>query len=580
MERPVREQTGRGIISAFNHTIFREEKNMSVLGRPLTKRQKERYNVINKRNLEFLMDRYNKVNRWVIADMIRRSAYHYPDKPALIFQDRTLTYRQLEDECNRTANALLDLGVEKYDRVAILAHNTIDHVLTWFGCAKIGAIYLAINYLLRGKDISYCINHSESKVFIVEDALYDLVKDVLDDMPTVKTWIWSRQGAGKPPVSDRFKDFEEWYRKYPATEPDTILHIEDPCQMTYTSGTESLPKGVIISNQALMAEYMGTIVDGQYDEDDINVNALPIYHCAQRDVFMNPIFWVGGTNVLMAPDIGQILKNIQDYKATMFFAPPTVWIGMLRHPDFGKYDLSSLKKCYYGASIMPVEILKEIMERLPGTRIYNYYGQTELAPYHTILKAKDALKKLGSAGLGGLNMESRLEDDNFVPIAQPNVPGEICGKGPHALIMYFKDADKTEEAMKGGWFHSGDIGVMDDDRYITVADRKKDMIKTGGENVPTREVEEAIYLDRRVQEVAVIGLPDPKWVEAVTAVIVLKPGEKMTEEEVIAHCRKELATFKCPKKVIFLDALPKTPTGKILKREMRATYKDMFYGKP
>jgi fatty-acyl-CoA synthase len=325
---------------------------------------------------------------------------------------------------------------------------------------------------------------------------------------------------------------------------------------------------------------MGCIVDGQYDEDDINVNALPIYHCAQRDVFMNPVFWVGGTNVLMAPDIGQILKNIQDHKATMFFAPPTVWIGMLRHPDFNKYDLSSLKKCYYGASIMPVEILKELMARLPGTRIYNYYGQTELAPYHTILKAKDALAKLGSAGKGGLNMESRLEDDDFTPILQPNIPGEICGKGPHALIMYFKEPEKTEESMKGGWFHSGDIGVMDEDRYITVADRKKDMIKTGGENVPTREVEEAVYLDKRVQEVAVIGLPDPKWVEAVTAVIVLKPGEKMTEEEVIAHCRKELAAFKCPKKVIFLDALPKTPTGKILKREMRATYKDLCYGKP
>jgi fatty-acyl-CoA synthase len=553
---------------------------MSALWKPLKKGEKERYNVINKKNLEFLMDRYNRVNRWVIGDMIRRTAYHYPDKPALIFQDKTLTYRQLEDECNRTANALLDLGVEKYDRVAILAHNTIDHVLTWFGCAKIGAIYLAINYLLRGKDISYCINHSESKVFIVEDSLYDLVKDVLDDMPTVKTWIWSRQGAGKPPVSDRFKDFEAWYKKYPATEPDAILHIEDPCQMTYTSGTESLPKGVIISNQALMAEYMGCIVDGQYDEDDINVNALPIYHCAQRDVFMNPVFWVGGTNILMAPDIGQILKNIQDHKATMFFAPPTVWIGMLRHPDFNKHDLSSLKKCYYGASIMPVEILRELMARLPGTRIYNYYGQTELAPYHTILKAKDALAKLGSAGKGGLNMESRLEDDDFTPILQPNIPGEICGKGPHALIMYFKEPEKTEESMKGGWFHSGDIGVMDEDRYITVADRKKDMIKTGGENVPTREVEEAVYLDKRVQEVAVIGLPDPKWVEAVTAVIVLKPGEKMTEEEVIAHCRKELAAFKCPKKVIFLDALPKTPTGKILKREMRATYKDLFYGKP
>ncbi|MFA5180267.1 MAG: acyl-CoA synthetase [Syntrophales bacterium] len=541
---------------------------------PLTEEEKKRFTVINKENLEYLMNRYNKVNRWVIADMIRRSAYHYPDKAAIIYKDKTLTYAQLEAECNRVANALRDLGIQKYDRVAILAHNTIHHVLIWMACCKIGAIYLAINYLLRGKDIAYCINHSESKAFIVEDALFDLVKDVLNDMPTVKTWIWSDQLAGQPPASDRFLNFDTWSGKYPTTEPDTLLHIEDPCQMTYTSGTESLPKGVIISNQALMAEYMGTIVDGQYDEDDINLNALPIYHCAQRDVFMNPIFWVGGTNILMMPDIGQILKNIAAYKATMFFAPPTVWIGMLRNPEFSKQDLSSLKKAYYGASIMPLEILKEMMERLPGVKIYNYYGQTELAPYHTILKAKDALAKIGSAGLGGLNMESRLEDDAGTPIDKQDIPGEICGKGPHALIMYFKEPEKTDEAMKGGWFHSGDIGVMDGDRYITVADRKKDMIKTGGENVPTREVEDAVYLDKRVQEVAVIGLPDPKWVEVVTAIVVLKPGEKMTEQELIAHCRNELATFKCPKKVFFVDALPKTPTGKILKREMRVTFKD------
>ncbi|MHB1038915.1 MAG: acyl-CoA synthetase [Desulfobacteria bacterium] len=546
---------------------------MSANRLPLTEEEKDRYKVIDKENLDFLMNRYNRMNRWVIADMIRRSAYRYPEKPALVFGDKTLTYAELERECNRTANALAGLGVRKYDRVSILAHNTIHHVLAWLGCAKIGAIYLAINYLLRGKDVSYCINHSESKVFIVEDALFDLVKDVMDDMPTVKTFIWSDQVAGQPPASDRFRNFDAWYGDYPDTEPDTILHIEDPCQMTYTSGTESRPKGVIISNQALMAQYMGAIVDGQYDEDDINVNALPIYHCAQRDVFMNPVFWLGGTNVLMMPDVGRILKNIAAYKATMFFAPPTVWIGMLRHPEFGRQDLSSLKKAYYGASIMPVEILKEMMERLPGVKIYNYYGQTELAPYHTILKARDALAKLGSAGLGGLNMESRLEDDAGAPIVAPGIPGEICAKGPHALIMYFKEPEKTEEAMKGGWFHSGDIGVMDADRYITVVDRKKDMIKTGGENVPSREVEEAIYLDKRVQEVAVIGLPDPKWVEVVAAVVVLKPGETMTEKELIGHCRNELAAFKCPKRVIFVDALPKTPTGKILKRMMRDQYK-------
>lgn len=542
----------------------------------LSANEKDRYATVNKDNLDFLMNRYNLVNRWVIGDMIRRSCYHYPDKVALVYNDRTFTYSELEDAANKVANALTDIGIRKYDRVSILAHNTIHHVLTWLGCCKIGAIYLAINYLLKGKDITYCINHSESKLFIVEDALYNLVQDVLDDMPTVENLIWSDDVAGQAPPDGRFKEFNAWYQAYPPTEPNVLLRIEDPCQMTYTSGTESLPKGVIISNQALLAEYMGCIIDGKYDENDININALPIYHCAQRDVFMNPIFYVGGTNILMMPDVGQILKTIAEKKATMFFAPPTVWIGLLRHPDFSKYDLSTLKKCYYGASIMPVEIIKEMLERLPGVKIYNYYGQTELAPYHTILKAEDAMRKLGSAGMAGLNMESRLEDHKGQVISEMDIPGEICGKGPHAMIMYFKEPEKTEEAMKGGWFHSGDIGVLDEDRYIAVVDRKKDMIKTGGENVSTREVEEAIYLDKRVEEVAVIGVGHPKWVEAVTAVVVPRKGETIMEDEIMELCKKRLSTFKIPKKIIFADALPKTPTGKILKREMRKSYSDLY----
>lgn len=546
------------------------------MGTTITEDQKRCFSEINKENLDFLMNRYNPVNRWVIADMIRRSRYHYPDKIALDYNGKTLTYAELEDGANQVANALLDLGIRKYDRVAILAHNTTHHVLTWLGCCKIGAIYLAINYLLKGKDISFCINHSESKLFIIEDNLYPLVGEVLNEMPTVKNLVWSDDVEGKSPPDDRFKDFNAWYQAYPKTEPDAVLRIEDPCQMTYTSGTESLPKGVIISNQALIAQYMGAIIDGRYDEHDININALPIYHCAQRDVFMNPIFYLGGTNILMMPDIPKILKTISEKKATMFFAPPTVWIGMMRHPDFEKHDLSSLKKAYYGASIMPVEVLKEMLDRLPGVKIYNYYGQTELAPYHTILKAEDAMSKLGSAGMAGLNMESRLEGDNGETITETQTPGEICGKGPHAMIMYFKEPDKTEDVMKGGWFHSGDIGILDEDRYISVVDRKKDMIKTGGENVSTREVEEAIYLDNRVEEVAVIGVGHPKWVEAVTAVVVPRKGETITEQEIINLCQEKLSPFKIPKKVIFLNELPKTPTGKILKREMRKSYGDIF----
>lgn len=535
------------------------------------------YMSITRESVEFLHRRYNRINRWVIADLVRRSAYRYPDKPALIFGDKVLTYAQLEEECNRVANALLDLGLQKYDRVAVLAHNTIHHVLAWLGTAKAGGIYLAINYLLRGRDVTYCINHSESKVFIVEDALYDIVKDVLADMPGVKTFIWSDQGRGEK-APEGFLNFNTWYSQYPPREPDVELRIEDPVQMTYTSGTEALPKGVILTNQSLIAQYVGTIVDGEYTAEDINVNAMPIFHCAQRDVFLTPVLMVGGTNVLLLqPNPVEIMAAIEKYRATMFFAAPTVWIALLRHPDFARYDLGSLQKGYYGASVMPVEVLKELMSRLPNCRrFYNYYGQTELSPYHTILKPAYQFTKQGSAGQGGLNMETRLEDEEHRPILQPGVPGEICGRGPHVMLMYFKEPEKTEETLAHGWFHSGDVGVMDGDRFITVVDRKKDMVKTGGENVSSREVEEVIYRHPAVSEVAVIGLPHEKWIEAVTAVVVLKPGEKATEEEITALCREHLAPFKVPKGVIFVEQLPKTPSGKILKRDLRVTYQDFF----
>ncbi|HZK18233.1 MAG TPA: fatty acyl-CoA synthetase [Clostridia bacterium] len=543
----------------------------------LSEKERQRFNVLNRENLDFIRGRYNKVNRWVIADMVRRSAYRYPDRPALIYNDLTLTYAQLEEACNRFANGLLDLGIKKYDRVAILAHNTVHHVIAWLGTIKAGGVYLAINYLLQGKDIAYCINHSESKVFIVEDALYGLVGDVLSDMPTVKTFIWSDQGKGESAPED-FVGFDAWCNKYPADEPDVELNIEDPVQLAYTSGTETLPKGVLLNNQSLLAEYTSAIIDGRYDSEDINLNALPIYHAAQRDVFLNPGLMMGMTNVLQlqaAP--GEILENIEKYKVTMFFAAPTVWIGLLRHPDFDKYDLSSLVKGYYGASTMPVEVLKELQRRLPNCQsFYNIYGQTELSPSHTILKTEYSLEKPASVGQGELNMETRIEDDDGNPITEAGVPGEICGRGPHAMMFYYKDPDKTDETLVNGWLHSGDIGILDEDNFVTVVDRKKDMVLTGGENVPSREVEEVIYLDTRVSEVAVVGLPHERWVEGVTAFVVIKPGEEIKEEEIVELCSEHLARFKVPKGVIFVEEIPKSPSGKILKRNLREEFNDFF----
>lgn len=543
----------------------------------LTDEEKKLFSVINGESISFIRKRYNKTTRWVIADITRRSAYRYPDKPAIIFRDTTLTYSQLEKECNRFANALISLGIKKYDRVAILAHNTIHHVISWIGTAKAGGIYLAINYLLRGRDISYCINHSEARVFIVEDSLYSLVKDVLDEMPGVRTLIWSDQGNGDP-APEKYLDFNAWYGDFPDSEPDVELHIEDPVQMTYTSGTESLPKGVILSNQSLMSEYMSCIIDGQYDPEDVNINALPLFHCAQRDVFLTPCLLVGNTNVLLfQADPKSIMECVEKYSVSMLFSPPTVWIGLLRHPDFDRHNLSSIKKGYYGASIMPVEVLKELQRRLPNCdRFYNYYGQTELSPYHTMLKPQFQLSRPGSAGMAGLNMESRIEDDSHHQITDAGVAGEICGRGPHTLMLYFKEPDKTEEVLAHGWFHSGDIGVLDSDNFITVADRKKDMVKSGGENVASREVEEVIYKDPRVSEVAVVGLPHERWIEGVTAIVVPRPGQCITPEEIISLCKGELALFKVPKGVIVTEALPKTPSGKILKRDLRSEHKEFY----
>ena len=535
-----------------------------------------RFDVLNRDSVDFMLDRYNRVNRWVIADMIRRSAHHYPDKTALIFQDLALTYAQLEKECNRTANALISLGVEKYDRVAVLAHNTLHHVLIWFGCCKAGAVYLPVNYLLTGSEIQDCINHSESKVLVVEDALHMRVKDKIEGMSTVRSLIWSNQGLGQAAPDGSFLEFETWYRQFPDTEPATILRIEEPCQMIYTSGTEDNPKGVVINNQSLISEYMSCILDGGYETSDVNINALPIYHSVQRDMFLNPVFYIGGTNILMGADIAGVLKNIETYRATMLFASPTAWIGILRHPDLETYDLSSLKKLYCGISVMPAEVLEALRKRFVGAKIFNFYGQTEVASYHAILKGEEAWEKPESAGRAGLNMEMRLASGDGQEEVDAGEQGEIYGRGPHTMMMYFKEPEKTDAVMNGGWFHSGDVGVLDEDGCATVVDRKKDVIHSDDGSVASRPIEEVIYLDARVEEVAVVGVPRPEGAEVPIAVVVPVKGQVIREEELFELCRKHLLAFEVPRKIIFVNALPKTNSGKLLKREIRKAYKDVL----
>jgi fatty-acyl-CoA synthase len=246
-----------------------------------------------------------------------------------------------------------------------------------------------------------------------------------------------------------------------------------------------------------------------------------------------------------------------------------VWIALLRHADFARRDLSCLRKGYYGASVMPTPIVRELQERLPGLRLFNVYGQTEMSPLAAVLKPEDQLRKLGSAGRPVVHVETRVVDEDDRPVP-PGIPGEIVHRGPQVMLGYWNDPQKTASAFRNGWFHSGDLGVFDEEGYLQVLDRKKDMIKSGGENVASREVEEVLYQHPAVAEAAVIGMPDARWIEAVTAAVVLRPGVQTTPSALIGFCRERLAGFKTPKRIVILERLPKNASGKILKRELRS----------
>ena len=512
----------------------------------------------------------NIINRDTIGDMARRAATKYGDKTAIIFRDVKLSFYDLEREARRFANLMTRYGIRKGDRVALYAYNSPYYPISMLGLAKIGAIQVPINYMLNAEEIAYIVNHSGSRIFIVEDALYPLIAESKSEFTTIERWGFIP--LADIPIPDGFFDLAREMETMPPDEPPVEVSPEDVVQIAYTSGTESKPKGAMLSHRALMSQYHSCIFDGRYDTEDVSLHALPLFHCAQLHCFLMPYLYVGATNVIMhKADPLEMIKLIEQYQITHTFAPPTVWIGILNHPEFKNHNHRSLQKAAYGASIMPVEVIKQLAVTFRGLQLWNYYGQTEMGPVATILKPEDQLLKPGSAGKPVLNVETRLMDDDgrFVPAG---IVGEIVHRSGHVMSGYLDDPEKTSEAFAFGWFHSGDLGRFDEDGYLYVVDRKKDMIKTGGENVASREVEEVLYLFPGIEEAAVIGLPDPKWIEVVAAVVVPQRGASIQEKDLISHCRDYLAGFKCPKRVLIVDQLPKNPSGKILKRELKETF--------
>ncbi|MET0234111.1 MAG: acyl-CoA synthetase [Kibdelosporangium sp.] len=513
-----------------------------------------------------------RARQHTVGDLLHRTALRYPEKLAIVSGERRVTYAEFDQAVNRCAHALADRGLSHGDRLALLSHNCWQYAVLVFATARLGVVLVPVNFMLGAQEIAFILEHSGATGMIVEDSL----------APTAEKAIASAglEGGVRGSVGTvaGWENVDDWIDSGDASPVDVLVADDDPVRLMYTSGTESRPKGVLLSSKSLISQYVSCAIDGGMAVEDVEVHALPMYHCAQLDCFFSVDVYLGATSIILpGPDPASLLATIEREQVTKLFCPPTVWISLLRHPDFDTRDLSSLRKGYYGASPMPVEVLRELRNRLPGVQLWNFYGQTEMAPLATILRPDEQLPHAGSAGRASLNVETRVVDefDNELP---PGEVGEIVHRSPHAALGYYRDEEKTAAAFANGWFHSGDLGVVDSAGYLTVVDRKKDMIKTGGENVASREVEEAIYQLDGVAEVAVFGVSHPHWIEAVTAVVVPKAGVTLTAEEVEAHVRTVLAGFKRPKYVVFADALPKNPSGKILKKNLRAEYGTLAEG--
>ncbi|GAB2481603.1 acyl-CoA synthetase [Jatrophihabitans fulvus] len=498
-------------------------------------------------------------NSSTVDDIVRRSAGRYADRTALVFGERSWTYAALDDAVSRAAAQLLSLGLSAGDRVATVGANSDAYLLAFLGCARAGLVHVPVNFALRGRELSYIVKQSGSRVALVDPDLVAAVEDVRGD--TALEQVLVLHGADGSAL-------DEWTS---GDVPTSFASRDDTqiVQLLYTSGTTSAPKGAMMTHRALVHEYVSTIVALDLAEDDNPLHCMPLYHSAGMHVFLMPYLAVGAVNrMLPKPDVPTILRTIAQERVGSLFLAPTVWVPLSNHPDLATADLSSLRKAQYGASIMPGPVRDRLRHRLPELQFYNCFGQSEIGPLSSVLRPEEHDERPDSCGRTVLFVETRVVDEAGDDV-EAGTPGELLYRSPQLCTGYWDNEEATAEAFRDGWFHSGDMVTRDAEGYLTVVDRIKDVINTGGVLVASREVEDVLYTHEAVAEVAVIATPDDRWIEAVTAVVVLRDGRTVSEADLIAHARQDLASYKVPKRVHFVAELPRNQSGKLLKRVLR-----------
>jgi acyl-CoA synthetase (AMP-forming)/AMP-acid ligase II len=524
----------------------------------------------------------NLIQRVNVGDSLTRTAARYPDALALADGDRRLTYREFNRLVNQFAHGLAGRGYERGDALALASGNSIEFLVTYYACAKLGVVCVPVNLGWRADEVGYVLGHSRARGIVIERQLLPALAAAVTAQPGVADVIVAPGTEGDGPLRcDELQGgvpFADLASGDDA-EPECFVDDRDPLSYLYTSGTTSFPKGVVGNHTAIYLESLSMAVEARFNETDRFAAMMPMFHTAQLNCHCTAAVIVGAALFIERGfEPARLLRLIEAERITQIFGLPMMYRQLLDHPDIDRTDLSSLRRALYAMATMPEAQLRRCLERF-GCDFYLLFGQTEMSPTATLFRPEHQLSHAGAVGTPVVNVQAAImdEDGKLLPAG---AEGEIVYRGPHTLTGYLDNPEATSAAFAHGWFHSGDIGRFDDDGILWFTDRRKDVIKTGGENVASIEVEKALYAaDPNVAEAVVVGLPHERWAEAVTAVVVPVPGAKLDETELLARVRGQLDPYKVPKAVITVGELPRTSTGKIQKNVLRDRYA-RYYQQP
>jgi long-chain acyl-CoA synthetase len=500
-----------------------------------------------------------------LAEIIADTAATNGGKAAVIFQDQPISYAQLNEQIERAANALAARGIAHGDRVALMLPNTPHFIIAYYAILRLGAVVVPLNVLYKADEVGYMLADSAAKALIIYDAFLPQAGAGIKDAPSVRETVV----VGQTPVPEGMTPWSALVDGTTPQRPPVAVQPDDLAVICYTSGTTGRSKGAMLTHRNFIAncEQCSSLPGYEATEHDSTLLVLPLFHIYAMNVGMNVTFRVGGTVILLVRfEPVPVLEALQRYHSTFFYGAPPMYVAWANMPGLEQYDLSSLRSCGSGAAALPGQILDRFRERT-GVGILEGYGLTETAPV-THSNAASPRIKPGTIGWPIPGVECRLVDEHDRDVPD-GAEGEIIVRGDNVTSGYWNRPDATAEALRGGWFHTGDIATKDDEGYYTIVDRKKDMINAGGFKVWPREVEEVLYRHPAVQEAAVVALPDPYAGERPLAYVSLKAGQQATADELIAYCRDHLASFKAPTRIEFRPDLPKLPTGKILRRVLR-----------